>query len=141
MTREQIIGEKTIAYWRSIASVLVSLQQSDKQTPQAVIATVRRAAGQIRVLPTVNVDPDAVQCGNDVATVLNNFADYHGGGDDPAVLVGAALRGMNLGFFGALQEVLDTQSAMRQQSSQVQNELDNARAILSARYGVEFPRL
>jgi uncharacterized OB-fold protein len=139
MTREQVVGQKTFVYWSAIASAIASVGQAENGTAQPGTVSLRRVVAQIRGLSTVSVDPDAVQCGNDVATALDALAEY--GRDDADALISAALRGMNVGFFGALQEASEQQSAMQQQFRQVQTELDNARAILSSRYGVEFPRL
>jgi hypothetical protein len=96
---------------------------------------------QIRGFPTVDVDPDAVQCGNDVATVFENLADYIEQSNNPGVFVEAFLRGASGDLFGPTLNALDANSAMSQQLKQVQTEVDNARAILSSRYGVEFPRI
>ena len=96
---------------------------------------------QIRDLATADVDPDAVQCGNDVATVLGNVADFIEQSNNPALLVEAFVRGAAGDPFGTTAEALDAQSAVGQQVKQVQTELANARAILSSRYGVEFPPL
>ena len=134
-------AQKTLAYWRATGDATNRALQADQRSPQAVIAGIRQAVGQIRSLPAVDVDPDAIQCGNDVATVLGNLADFTEQSNNPGLLVESFLRGMAGDPLGTLAEQLNAQSALGQQLKQVQTELDNARAILSSRYGVEFPRL
>ena len=134
-------AQKTLAYWRAMGDATTRALRSDNRTPQAVVAAIRQAVGQIRALPAVDVDPDAVQCANDVAVVLGNLADFIERSNNPDVLVESFFRGMAGDPFGTMTEALDAQSALGQQLKQVQNELDNTRAILSSRHGVEFPRL
>jgi hypothetical protein len=140
-TREQMVAQRTLAYWRGIGAATANRGPTENRTPQAAVASLRRAASQIRGLPTADVDPDAVQCGNDAAVVLNNLADFVEQSNNPGVLVEAFLRGAAGDPFGATADMLDAQSAVSQQLKQVQAELDNARAVLSSRYGVEFPAL
>jgi len=140
MTREQIVAQKTLAYWRGIAAVEVFSSPAERRTPQAIIAAFRRAAEQIRVLGTVDVDTDAVRCGNDVATLFVNVADNIEHSNSPDMWVEAFLRGLSGDLFGPTLDSLDANSAISQQAKQVQTEVENARAILSSRYRVEFPR-
>lgn len=140
-TQEQMVAQRTLAHWKGIGAATGSRGQAGNQTPQAMVAALRQSAGQIRALPTVDVDPDAVQCGNDAATVLGNLADFIEQSNNPGVVVEAFLRGAAGDPFGTAAEVLDAQSLLSQQLKQVQTELDNARAVLSSRYGIEFPAL
>lgn len=141
MTHEQIVAQKTLAYSRRIEAAMTSISPAEKQTLQAIIAAFRRAAGQIRTLGAVDVDPNAVQCGNDVATVLGNIADFSEQSNNPGVLIESFLRGLAGDPFGKTAELLEAQSALAQQLKQVHTEVDNTRAILSSRYGIEFPSL
>lgn len=141
LTREQILAQRTYNYWTEIGTATASVGQAGNRTPQATVAALRRAASQVRALPTADADPDAVQCGNDVATVLVNLADVIEQSNNPGTLVEAFLRGAAGDPFGTTADLLDAQSAISQQLKQVQAELDNARSILSSRYKVEFPPL
>lgn len=140
-TRKQIVAQRTFTYWKSIAAVTSRTNQSEIRTPEAMIVALRGVATQIRALPASDVDPDAVQCGNDTATVMGNLGDFIEQSNSPGMLVEAFLRGAAGDPFGKTAEVLDSQSAISQQVKQVQAEVDNTRATLSSRYGVEFPPL
>ena len=140
-TREQIVGQKTFAYWNGIRSATVNSGQLNERTPQATVAALRGATGRLRALPAADVDPVAVQCGNDMATALGNLADFIEQSNNPGLLVEAFVRGAAGDPLGTTADVLDAQSAISQQVKQVQAEVDNARAVLSSRYGVEFPSL
>ena len=138
-TRQQLVAERTLAYWQALGAVLAEDPTATNTTSQAMVAKVRQMAAKIRALPTSEVDPEAVQCGIDAAMAVKNLADVVEANNSPAVYVEAFLRGLGGDFFGQAAEMLDTQSALQGQFQQVQTELDNARAILSSRYGVEFP--
>lgn len=141
-TREQIIARRTYEYWCGLRQSLMSDLPSDTEPDaQTMAAFFHRAVAKIRVLPTSDVDQDAVQCGVDAATVLANLAGYIDHANDPARLVEAFLRGAAGDPFGSAAESLSTHSALGQQIQQLDTEFDNARAILSSRYGVEFPSI
>lgn len=141
VTQEQMVAQTTFAYWDAIRTSLAPIQLPANTAPQTAVAAWRNTSAQIRSLPTAGVDPEAVQCGVDVATVLTNLADFTERSNSPAIFVEAILRGAAGDLFGPTAEMLDMQSGMQQQLQYVQTELDNTRAMLSSRYGIEFPPL
>lgn len=141
-TREQIVAQQTYEYWCGLTQIIRSVLPSDtRPDAQTMAALFRQAVAKIRALPTSDVDQDAVQCGIDAATVFANLAGYIDHENDPARLVEAFLRGAAGDPFGPAADSLSTHSALGQQLQQIAIEFDNARAILSSRYGVEFPSI
>jgi hypothetical protein len=138
-TRQEILAEGTVRYWQALRGAVAEDPTKTSTDSEAMVTTVRQMAAQIRAIPTSAVDPDAVQCGLDVACALNDVADQVEANNSPAVLVEAFLRGLVGDPFGKGAEMLDAQSALQGKCRQVQTNLDNTRAILSSRYGVEFP--
>jgi hypothetical protein len=138
---EQAIAQKTLVYWQALGRVLSQGGPPGDATAQIAVTSWHGMAARIRALPTSGVDPDAVQCGLDVATVLDNMADFVAQSNSPAILVEAYLRGAAGDPFGTAAEILDARSNLQRQLQQVQSELDSARAVLSSRYGIEFPAL
>jgi len=138
---EQIVAENTYRYWLGIRATIAKSGKVNQATPQATTQALRTAAAQIRALPASNVDPDAVQCAISAATVLGNLADHIEQTNNPAIFVQAIIRGAAGDLFGPMADALDADSAMAQQLQQVEAMLANARAVLSSRYGVEFPPL
>lgn len=138
LTHEQIVIQKTYSYWASLKEI-DARDLPKNGDAQALILALRNIVQSIRALPTADVDPDAVRLGNDLATLWSNLADVLEENNDPGKIVEAMLRGAGGDIFGPALEALDEQSAITQQIRAVQNEFANARAILSSRYGVEFP--
>jgi hypothetical protein len=138
-TRQEILAEGTVRYWQALGAVVAEDPTRTTTTSEAMVTTIRQMAAQIRAIPTSAVDPDAVQCGLDVACALKDVADQVEANNSPAVLVEAFFRGLVGDPFGKGAEMLEAQSALQGRCQQVQTNLDNTRAILSSRYGVEFP--
>jgi hypothetical protein len=138
-TRQEILAEGTLRYWQALRAVVAEDPTKAGTNAGAMVTRVRQMAAQIRDVPSSDVDPDAVQCGIDVACALKDVADQVEANNSPAVLVEAFLRGLGGDPFGKGAEMIEAQSALQDQCRQVQTRLDNTRAILSSRYGVEFP--
>jgi hypothetical protein len=138
-TRQQILAEGTLRYWQALGAVVAEDPTKTSTESEAMVTRIRQMAAQVRAIPTSEVDPDAVQCGLDVACALKDFADLVEANNSPVVLVEAFLRGLGGDPLGKGAEMLEAQSALQGQCQQVQTRLDNTRAILSSRYGVEFP--
>jgi hypothetical protein len=138
-TRQEILAEGTLRYWQALRAVVAEDPTRTRTDAEAMVTRIRQMAAQIRAIPTSDVDPDAVQCGLDAACALKDVADQVEANNSPAVLVEAFLRGLGGDPFGKGAEMLEAQSALQGQCRRVQTRLDNTRAILSSRYGVEFP--
>lgn len=138
-TRQEILAEGTLRYWQALRAVVAEDPTKTGTNTEAMVTRIRQMAAQIRDVPTSDVDPDAVQCGIDVACALKDVADQVEANNSPAVLVEAFLRGLGGDPFGKGAEMLEAQSALQGKCRRVQTRLNNTRAILSSRYGVEFP--
>jgi hypothetical protein len=102
----------------------------------------------LRVLQTAGVEPDAINCALRAAALLKECADLVESENDPSVKAGEFLTGFYGGWTGDFQPLMhevegrnDSHKALFSHLKNVQQQAIQTRAILSSRYGVEFPAL
>jgi hypothetical protein len=134
-------GESTTRYWIQTAQILASLNQEKATDAATSVQHLRATADSLERLPTVGVDTDAVSCGLEVAKLLREIAAIGERGNDPSLLIEALVRGASGDPYGTSLEIMQSQRAIRERVQAVQQYAAETRAILSARYGVEFPAL
>ena len=133
-------GQWTLRYWQQIGAA-GKLDSASGTDADHAIDQLRQAVIRLRALPTAGVDADAVKCGLNVATLFGNMADTAARGNSPALMIESFFLGMTGDPFGTTVESLEANTAVEREFKQVQQELANTRAILSSRYGIEFPAL
>ena len=134
------VADLTFAYWQQVQS-LTSQLNDPKHTAESFPVACRNIAVGIYSLPAQSVDQEAVQCVHEVATVLGYLADFIERSNSPDLLVEAFLRGAAGDLLGPTIEHMESQKIVLQQVQYVTGESQRVRAILSARYGAEFPPL
>ncbi len=133
-------GRPTLAYWnqaRESLRPLVSVPAG--ATPAQRIALIRQAAAVIEGLPTLDVDPDALEAGLRLSNFLRLTADNVERQNDPALFFEAMLRGAAGDPLGTYNESRAQQNAIEQEFRGVLQHLAIVRTTLTARYRTEFP--
>jgi len=136
-------GRATYNYWLSIceaAKPIIEVLQKSNQNQS--IQTSGQTAFIIEGLPTLNVDQDVVRMGLDWAGVLRNRADLQDYSNDltqigPDVLLGWLQGDLSGGLNGVAQDFKKSTAQLKQ----MQQKMAQMRAVLTARYGFEFPEL
>lgn len=134
-------GQRTFDYWNRFNAAVGRGISRQPRTSQEVIATCSQLAYEIDRLPATNIDPDAIRSGLALRTWLVALASETERRNSPGALVGAFIRGYQGDVFGPFLEESATTTALGQSLRDVQNQLVSTRAILSSRYGAEFPRI
>jgi GYF domain 2 len=143
LTQESQNVNRTYQYWNQVSAVF----KSASGTPPGV-STFRFVAASVEKLPTVGVDPEAINCALSVTGVLKECADLMESENDPSENAGQFLRGFYGGWSGDFQPLLhelesknDRHKALASHAKTAQQQMIQTRAMLSSRYGVEFPPL
>lgn len=134
-------GQRTFEYWNRFNAAVGRGLSRQPRTPQEIIATCSQMAYEIDQLPATNIDPDAIRSGLALRTWLVALASETERRNSPGALVGAFIRGYQGDVFGPFLDESAATTALGQSLRDVQNQLVSARAILSSRYGAEFPRI
>ncbi len=90
-------------------------------------------------MPTLNVDPQAVELGLTTASLLTRMADHAQFQQSRELVLESFIRGLNGDPFGASQELQQKHRALGQELQQLQEKMVRTRAELTERYQVEFP--
>jgi hypothetical protein len=133
-------GDRTFDYWTHVRSALQSAAKTFRaEDSEAAVESCRKIAESIEALPTAGVDQDAVTAGLALAALFKAKADVDETISSPAFLMQAFIRGANGDPFGASLDGLNANNAVNQRSKLVREKMRQTRAILSSRYGREFP--
>lgn len=133
-------GNRTLAYWNQARESLRPLATAPAGTdPAQRIALTRQAAAVIEGLPTLDVDPDALEAGLRLSSFLRWTADNAARQNDPALFLEAMLRGAAGDPMGTFNESRAQQNAVEQEYRGVLQHLAIVRTNLTARYRTEFP--
>lgn len=135
---EQSRGERTLAYWNSLRSTFPAAGSQPRNVDEGV-NVLESTVARIDALPTSGVDPDAVECGSALRRLLRVTASELRRLNSPEHFLESFVRGYQGDVLGPIVEYSQTNSAINQQASDVQDLLARARAMLSSRYGIEFP--
>lgn len=132
-------GQRTFEYWNRFNAAVGRGISRQPSTPQEIIATCSQMAYEIDQLPATNIDPDAIRSGLAFRTWLVALASETERRNSHGALVGAFVRGFQGDVFGPFLDESAATTALGQSLRDVQNQLVSTRAILSSRYGAEFP--
>lgn len=138
---QQRQAQRTLEFWNALRVAGGEVAACTDDDPSVMSDALRECATRIAALPTADVDPDAVQCGVDFAIVLQNMADHIQRSNDPTMLIESFIRGAAGDPFGTSAELMEAQSDIVKQLQHVREQAVRTRAVLSSRYGVEFPPL
>jgi DNA-directed RNA polymerase subunit RPC12/RpoP len=133
-------GRRTLEYWNALPTILGRINAQQLKTPQGVVSTLNSTARLIEQLPTVDVDSDAIHCGLLLHGWLRAMAADAQRNNSPALLIEAFARGYQGDLFGPFLDSVHANAALEQRFVEMQNQFKSARAILSSRYGIEFPQ-
>jgi hypothetical protein len=144
LTPEQQTANRTYLYWRQVSGIL----KTAAGTASTGVSTFRSTAASVDGLPTAGVDPDAISCALGFAALLKECADLVESENDPSTTAGEFVRGFYGGWSGDFQPLIhelegrnDAHKALASHVKSAEQQLIQTRAILSSRYGVEFPAL
>ncbi len=137
------VADRTFQYWKQVSGIFREAAAASGGT-----SAFRSCAAAVESLPTAGVDPDAVNCALGFTALLKECADLVQSENDPSATADQMLSAFYGGWSGDFQPLVrDLESrneAHRALAAHVKNaeqQLIQTRAILSSRYGVEFPSL
>lgn len=134
------VSNATLDYWQQVNGVFVQMgPQLRSSHPLDVTNALRRISQWIRDLPVLDVDPDVVGWANDVATVAEQKANLIDNSNDPVLLLEAFIRGADGDAFSVSRELLAASRQWNSNYEAVRREGFRLRAVLTARYRLEFP--
>lgn len=135
-------GNRTLAYWSQARESLRPLVTTPAGTAAAQrIALTRQAAAVIDGLPTLDVDPDALEAGMRLSNFLRWGADIAERQNDPAIFFESVLRGAAGDPLGTYNESRAQLNAVEQEYRGLLQHVAIVRTNLTARYRTEFPSL
>lgn len=141
LTPEQVKARRTLAYWGGLRGALARTNAIEAQDAQQVLNILYSAIGEIDSTPAAGVDVDAIRCGSAWRKWLAMVAAEAERRDSPELLVEAFARGYGGDVFGPLLEIGQANAAIQRSLVELQDQSATTRAMLSARYDVEFPPL
>ena len=129
----------TFAYLRGVRREMMRLESmAAMPDPAQRVALLRSAADAIAMLPAVGVDEQAIRAGLSTKVLFDALADHAEYTQDPLRLVEAFVRGWQGDPFGTALEVAESEREINRQMRLWQHQIDEARALLSSKYGIEF---
>ena len=129
------VAEGTAATWLALREELSRIRQLKNPQDFAVIAS------RIERLPTVNVDTDLVQFVLSLSALMRESSLQAQRQSDPSLFVEAIMRGANGDPFGTYNDQRRDQNTFLQRWTEMESYSARLRAVLSQRYGVEFPAI
>lgn len=129
------VAEATAGCWLTLRQEFNRLRQL--KTPQDFAAVATR----LESLPAVNVDTDLVQFVLSLAALLRESSLHAQRQSDPNLFFEAVMRGANGDPFGTYNDQLRDQKALLQRWAEMESYSARLRAVLSQRYGAEFPAI
>jgi hypothetical protein len=134
-------GTRTYDYWTRVSRVLQTVKNYQAGGDESPVAACRNAVASIENLPTAGVDPEAVKTCLSVAALFKAKADVSDAITSPAFLMEAFIRGADGDPFGASMDGFYADNAVNERYKIVREQVVRTRALLSSRYGREFPPL
>jgi len=102
-------------------------------------ADMQQLAVRIETLPVVNVDANLVEFALELSSLMRESAEIARRLNDPSTFVALMIRGASGDVFGPANEHFREQNALTQKWNAMQAWATRIRAVLSQRYGAEFP--
>jgi len=134
-------AQATFAYWLRINEAFQPLAKLNSQQASAASQLFGQVAAQLKGIPTLGVDLDAVDCALTLARAFDAMATFLESSNSPAMLLDAFIRGYQGDTLGIYNELSVANRQVGELMRGAANRCDEVRALLTARYGVEFPRL
>jgi hypothetical protein len=139
--QQRAAANRTYVYWRQVSGIVKAAAAAP-----AGATTFRSTATSIEGLPTSGIDLDAVNCALGFATVLKEAANLIESENDPSATADQMLRAFYGGWSGDFQPLVhdlegrsDAHKILGSHVKSVEQQMIHTRAVLSSRYGVEFP--
>jgi hypothetical protein len=132
-------GVATAKYWSDFLAARNRLNEAGATDGSALASRWVSIADEMRSLPTLDVDEEAVQLVLDYATALTHLAAAVRATNDPSTYVEAFLRGADGDPFGKALEMKASQDAAFRELQTVEQRLARVRANLTARHHQQFP--
>lgn len=133
--------QRTGDYWYEVRMLIFTTQIGKNTQPADVAKELKRLVKAIRGLPTLGVDLDAVACAEDWTNTFERTIDFIEEGQSAGKLVEAMVRGFFGDLFGTAREYLEEQKEVGKHFKASNEKCRKARAILTDRYGMEFPKI
>jgi hypothetical protein len=134
--------QRTFDYWYEVRSILLGTPRPPKGANARQLAkTLSDVSKEIADLPTLGVDEDAVDCGNDLSQHLGQVANFLKNSQSGDRALEAIIRGVAGDLFGVAIEVAKEQRDLANRTQQVDEKMQRARAKLTARYEMEFSKI
>lgn len=131
-----LVRDCTLEYWKSMHSIVASALV--KTEPLKVSELFQRKANELRNLPMVNVDLEAVDLASDMALLFDKIATDV----DPSRLGHLMFEGFVRGYMGdpggPIVERRREVSSLQQEWTQLTDRKQRVRARLTAKYGIQF---
>lgn len=131
------LAETTSQYWMNLKQIAASPPQPGRDE----LAQLTTMVSQIEGLPVVNVDSDVVVFAYELSALLRAAVENARRQGEITHFVETLLRGISGDFFGPLNDQLQTNNALQSQLQALEQHEKRLRAVLSQRYGFEFPPL
>lgn len=96
---------------------------------------------EIRDLPTLGVDLDAVDCAEDWTNTFEKPIAFIEEGQSAGRLVEAVVRGFFGDLLGTAREVAEEAKSIGKHFKASNEKCRKVRAVLTDRYGMEFPKI
>ncbi len=135
------VAARTYDYWSHVSRDLQAIRVHPPKDNQSLIEAFRKVATSIDALPTAGVDQDATKACLSVAALFSAKADVSETINSPTFFMEAFIRGAAGDPFGASLDGMNADNAVNRRYRDVQEQVIQTRAILSSRYGREFPAL
>jgi hypothetical protein len=135
------VAARTYDYWAHVSRDVQAIRDHPPTDNQSLIEAFRKVATSIDALPTAGVDQDAIKACLSVAALFRAKADVSETINSPTFFMEAFIRGAAGDPFGASLDGMNADNAVNRRYRDVQEQVIQTRAILSSRYGREFPAL
>lgn len=132
-------GRTTFQYWSQVKSIVSSHRFPSNAATQEVIVRLRGIGRSIQQLPTLGVDDEAVDYAQTVTETCDQIADLAESNSSIGKMAEHFLRGLNGDVISSFQEVNAQSEQVTQWIRNAGNKGNRVRALLTSRYGVEFP--
>lgn len=136
-TTHDPVAEATYQYWMQLKQIAAN----PLQPGPAVIAQLATTVARVEGLPVVNVDSDLVAFAYDFSALLRAVMENGRRQGDVTYFVECFLRGFSGDFLGPLNDQVQTTNSLQSQLQALDQHEKRLRAVLSQRYGFEFPPL
>lgn len=131
-------AQVTLDYWTKVNAIFARAEQQLRSGRFQSVGVFREAARAVQSLPTLHVDPQAVDWSLRAAGWCEQFANYVEISNRPTTLLTDFLRGAS-GDIGVLTELAAAERQALNDYQLLRQEGIRLRAQLTSRYRVEFP--